>query len=220
MKAVVKAVLAATDHQLAEEKKRHDTEVAGLKAQIEDLVDQRDELENYGRRNTIVLSGSAIPKTATNEDCYDIVSKMLDEKIGQNITRGEIDVCHRLPSRKPEDDQIRKPIIVKLVRRETKHKLIQACRLKKPANFSINESLSKTRSKILYVIRKVKKDSPGKIISYKTEDTNIRVYTPPLQNGGLPIKHTLNTRRQLDEFLQTKLNFSSTKYVEAKDWKI
>ena len=220
VEAVVKAVLAATDHQQAEEKKRHENEVAGLKAQIDDLIDQRDELENYGRRNTIVLSGSAIPKTATHEDCYDVVQKMLSEKIGQNLTRGDIDVCHRLPSRKPEDDQIRKPIIVKLVRRETKHTLIKACRMKKPPNFFINESLSKTRSKILYVIRKVKKDFPDKISSYKTEDTNIRVYTPPLQAGGAPIKHTLNTRRQLDDFLQTKLNFSSTKYVEAKDWKI
>ena len=83
--AIVKAVLASTDHKIAEERKRHETEVCQLKKQIESLKDQRDELESYGRRNTLVISGSQLPKSATNEDTYSIAVKTINDNVGLSI---------------------------------------------------------------------------------------------------------------------------------------
>ena len=217
-KILVKAVLAATDYKLIEQRKKHDAEIAVLKTKIQTLADQRDMLENYTRRNTVVISGPALPKTTTNEDCYDIVTKLV-ESSGEKISRADIDICHRLPSRKTEDDKNKKPIIAKFVRRETKHRVLRACRAKKPKDIFFNESVSRTRGSILFILRKVKKEYPGKISSIKTEECNVKVFTPPLQTGGSYIGTVINTRLKLDDFLMTTFGFRSAKYIKDEDWK-
>ena len=220
---IVRAMLSITDAKLEAERRRHDAEVESLRNQVLDLVDQKDELENYGRRNTIVISGSAITPATTNEDCYNTVLDIVSSKTGVQITRNDIDVCHRLPPPRNNGpnggiDPAKKPIIVKFTRRETKHTILRASRVKKPSDIYFNESLSSTRQKILYVVRKTKADHPTIVSSYKTEDNNIRVYSPSPGEPGSFKMSTLNTRRQLDEFLLTKLNFNSTKYIAESRW--
>ena len=207
--AIVKAVLTISDAKLEAERKRHELEVEGLRHQIQELTDQKDDLENYGRRNTFVISGPAITPVATHEDTYSTVIDIVNSKVGFQLSRQDIDVCHRLPvsrggdaSRQP--DPTKKPIIVKLCRREVKHQILRACREKKPKDIYFNESLSSTRQKIMYVIRKVKANDSTVIASYKTEDGNIRVYSPSPGASREPrrfIMTTLNTRRELDDFI-------------------
>ena len=98
-----------------------------------------------------------------------------------------------------------------------KHKILQAARVRKPNNVYFNESMSRRRNTIRHALLKAKKDYPGSISSLKTEDVNIRVFTPPLQSGGLHVKTTVNTPRQLDEFFLTKFGFKSSKYVKFED---
>lgn len=222
--AIVKAMLAVTDARLSAERRRHDREVESLKLQIQDLVEQRDDLENYGRRSTIVISGPSITPARTHEDCFETSIELIASKVGIPISRNDIDICHRLPVAKSDDpsrptDPSKKPIIVKFVRRETKQQVLKASREKKPTAIFFNESLSRTRSKILYVIRKVKREYGAKIASYKTEDCNIRVFTPSLADRNRLEVTTVNTRRKLDEFLMTKLGFMSTRYLEEHKWK-
>ena len=216
--AIVKAVIAATDAKIEEERRRHEEEEARLKKIIQKIADRNEHLESYGRRNSFVISGSAIPKSATNEDCYDVAMSLISNQTGINISRSDIDVCHRLPIRSAEDDRKKKPIIVKMVRREIKHRILQAARIKKPSNIYFNDSLTKTRSKIRYVLSKAKKDYPGKIASIKTDDGRVKVFTPPLQTGGPYNRTEISTKKQLDDFLVTKFGFSSAKYVKEDDW--
>ena len=71
----------------------------------------------------------------------------------------------------------------------------------------------------MYVIRKVKANNNSIIASYKTEDGNIRVYSPsPGEPPHRFIMTTLNTRRELDDFLFTKLGHRSSRYLEDKHW--
>ena len=147
--AIVKALLTVSDAKLEAERKRHELEVEGLRKQIQELADEKDDLENYGRRNTFVISGPAITPVATHEDTYSTVINILNSKVGFQLSRQDIDVCHRLPisrggdaSRQP--DPTKKPIIVKLVRREVKHQILRAVKDKKPKDIYFNESLSST----------------------------------------------------------------------------
>ena len=224
--AIVKAVLTISDAKLEAERKRHELELEGLRQEIQELSDEKDDMENYGRRNTIVISGPSITPAVTHEDTYATVMDIVNSKLEFQLSRQDIDVCHRLPAPKGSDpnrqaDPTKKPIIVKFVRREVKHQILRASRNKKPSNIYFNESLSSTRQKIMYVIRKVKADNDSIISSYKTEDCNIRVYSPTAGSSGEPrrfIMYTLNTRRELDEFLLTKLGFRSTRYLEDRHW--
>ena len=217
--AIVKAMMADTAAKIAVERRRHEEEVSGLKRQIQALTEDKDDLEQYGRRNTIVISGVAVPAPETHEDCYDLSQKLISDNTGVSLTRADIDVCHRLksPKQKPGCPE-RRSIIVKFVRRETKHIILQACKIKKPNDLRFSESLTRTRNKILFVIRKLKYDYKTKISSFKTEDGNIRVYTPTPGDSDRLTKWTLNTRRELDDFMKTKFDFDSTKYVKANDW--
>ena len=221
--AIVKALITVSDAKLEAQQKRHELEVEGLRHQIQELSEQKDDLENYGRRNTIVISGPSITPTVTHEDTYATVMDLVNSKIGIQLSRQDIDICHRLPVPRGSDpnrqlDTSKKPIIVKFVRREVKHQILRASRDKKPKDIYFNESLSSTRQKIMYVIRKVKANHDDVIASYKTEDCNIRVYSPSPDEPRRFIMSTLNTRRELDEFLVTKLGFRSTRYLEEKHW--
>ena len=223
--AIVKALITVSDAKLDAERRRHDKEVEGLRLQIQELSEQKDDLENYGRRNTIVISGPSITPVTTHEDTYTKVIDIVKDKLGVQLARQDIDVCHRLPSPRGGDpnrqpDPSKKPIIVKFVRREVKHQVLHASRNRRPRDIYFNESLSSTRQKILYVIRKVKANHDSAIASYKTEDCNIRVYSPSPGESPTPrfTMATLNTRRELDNFLFTKLGFRSTRYLEEKHW--
>ena len=220
---IVRAMLSITNAKLEEERKRHDAEIASLKSQVEELMVERDDLENYGRRNTIVISGPSVPPSRTHEDCYEAVTSIVSSQLGVKLDRQQIDVCHRLPvpkSNKPNAqlDATKKPIIVKFTRRETKHVILRASRTKKPKDIYFNESLSSTRQKILYVVRKVKASHPTIVASYKTEDCNIRVFSPSPGDPSRFNMTTLNTRRALDEFLLTKLGHNSSRYLEDEKW--
>ena len=212
---IVRSVLRATEKLFEQERRRHEAEVEGLKTQIRDLMEEKDDLEQYGRRNTIVISGPAVPIAPSHEDTYDTSLKLINEKTGVQTRREDIDVCHRLgKARSGAPD--RRAIIIKFVRREHKHKILQACRIKKPTNLSFNESLTSVRSKILYVVRKLKSES--QVSSWKTEDGNIRVFTPVPEETNRFHRITLNTRRQLDEFMLTKFGYNSTRYLKEEEW--
>ena len=220
---IVRAVLSCTDAKLEAERKRHNAEMDALRLKVQELEVERDFLENYGRRNTIVISGPDILPTRTHEDCYTSVIDIVSSKTGVKIDRNDIDVCHRLPIPKSNDpnkqlDGTKKPIIVKFVRRDTKHTILRACKNKKPKNIYFNESLSSTRQKILYVVRKVKANHPSIIASYKTEDCNIRVFSPTPGDPTRFAMTTLNTRQQLDRFLLTKLGFGSSHILDENKW--
>ena len=98
-----------------------------------------------------------------------------------------------------------------------KHKIYAACRMKKPKNIYFSDSVSKTRSTIMFVLRKACKDFPLVFGRYRTEDGNVRIFMPkPGENDGFE-KITINTRSKLEDLLRTKANVDSSRWQVA--WK-
>ena len=171
-----------------------------------------DDLENYGRRNTIVISGSSLPASTKDENCIDVATDVIRAQLGlTSFSRTDIDVAHRLGKPRP-GSQDKRSMIVKLVRRENKRTIFNACRIKKPVNLFFNESVSRTRSSILYVLRKASKDFPTKFGSCTTEDGNIKIRLPTPEDPSKFTKETVNTRHALDILLRTRINADSSKY--------
>ena len=200
------------DRQFEAERQAFELKVEGLQNQIAALQDRNDDLENYGRRNTIIISGSALPQVLRDENCIDLATDVVKNRLSiRDFERTDIDVAHRLGKPRPGSSD-RRNIIVKLVRRENKRKIFLACRVNKPQNLYINESVSKTRSTILYVLRKASKDFPTKFSSCTTEDGNIRVRLPSPEDPTKFTRETVNTRGALDVLLRTRINADSSKY--------
>ena len=179
-----------TDHidilksEFTEKIKEKDKEIAIVKSELNSvrtrlaqLEERHDDAEAYERRNTLIISGDGVPEASQGENCTAIiVSSMIREKLRMNISAGDISVSQGI-GQKPRSPQHvdRRNIIVKLCRRNLKDELLSACRSLRP-NIYLNESLTPTRSTILYALRKVKQMPPDKISGCKSESGRVYVF--------------------------------------------
>lgn len=86
-----------------------------------------DEIEQYSRKNNIVISGiPEIPK----EHPLDTVSRIAD-KLQFDLRPQDIDASHRLP-RRANNQELERPFLIKFVNRHLKDSFIAYCRKKKP----------------------------------------------------------------------------------------
>ena len=200
------------DRQFEVERQNCQAKIDEMESKITKLQDRYDDLENYGRRNTIVISGTSLPDVTRDENCITLATDIIKNRLGiQDFNHSDIDVAHRLG--KPRSGTAdKRNFIVKLIRRENKRRIFSACRIKKPQNLYINESVSKTRSSILYVLRRASKDYPTKFGPCTTEDGNVRVRLPTPEDPSRFIKETVNTRDALDRLLRLRTNHDSEKY--------
>ena len=209
---IVDAVASHMREQFSKEREVYEARISNMEKEIQVLRDRHDDLENYGRRNTIVISGPSLPNATTNENCIDTATQIILEKLElPNFARTDIDVAHRLGKPRPGTPD-KRSIIVKLCRRENKQIIFQACRIKKPQNIFFSESVSKTRSTILYILRKARRDFPGKFGMCKTEDGNVRVMLPTPDDPTRFTRETVNTRSDLDKLLRTRINRDSSRF--------
>ena len=98
-----------------------------------------DSLEQYGRRNCLLVHG--VDETE-NEDTNDVVVKCAAD-IGVTIRKKDISRSHRLG--KPRQDGKGRPIIARFVRYEVRARIYSAKRGFKGQNRMITESLTRTR---------------------------------------------------------------------------
>ena len=133
------------------------------------------------------------------------------------FTRECIDVAHRLGKPRGNNVPDKRSIIVKLCRRENKSKIFQACRLKKPNDLYVNESVSRLRSTICFVLRKARKQFPGQFGMCRTEDGNVRIMLPSSGDPSRMSKATINTRRALEELLRIRIGKTSQHFSARWD---
>ena len=176
-----------------------------------------DATDSYERRDTLVISGQ-VPDVREGENCSTIVRNLL-RNMNLNIKEDDLSTAHRIGRRPLTGKPDRRNIIFKLCRRDTKRDILDACRQQKPP-FYINESLTPTRSAIMFVLRKVKKDHPGVISSVRTTDGNIQVFLPKSETSSETNaqprfnKIIVNTKSDLEVLLQNKISCSSDKYID------
>lgn len=206
------------ENQLHKKDSENNAKIVKLEKRIEHLEDKLDTLENYGRRESLVLSGPVVsnpspsrnPRVRDSEDCIDVVSKVVTDHLDINLPKEMISVAHRL-GKVPHSGPDNRSIIFRLVRRDLKYSIFKACRSKKP-QFSINESVSPLRNTIMYVLRQARKDYPRKFGRNYTEEGNVRLLLPKTEGSDEYEKRTVNTRHDLDELLRVKLNKTSTDF--------
>ncbi len=136
----------ATTNELKEE----NTNLKRKINKLEDTLDTRtDELEQYSRRNCLLIHGI---QEHLREDTNDIVIDTVAQHLNVNISPAEIDRSHRLGSKKNDGDSDRprpRPIIVKFVSYSTRSKVFRSKRHLKGTNIVITENLTKRRADLL-----------------------------------------------------------------------
>ena len=130
--------------------------VFSLENQIAQLQDQLDDIDQYERRDTIIISSPALPEEQAMENTTDITVKTIKDNLHINIEHKDINISQRLG---PKQQNKTRPIIAKLVNRSKKSEIMEACVTVKPKIY-VNESLTPKRRSIYSTILEIRKKKP------------------------------------------------------------
>ena len=138
--------------ELETEIKNKDEKIQLLENRVEILKEEKesqgkeiDDLEQYSRRNCLLLHGVV----ETNTECTDdIIIITCAEELGIDVKQEDLDRSHRLGKVKRNDNKPR-PIIVKFARYAVRNKVFSNKKKLKGKKLLITESLTVYRMKLL-----------------------------------------------------------------------
>ena len=156
------------------EKQSQDSEQFPITDKLSSLFNA-DSNEQYGRRDNVRIFGV---KQEANEDVYQNVADVA-MKVVHQISKIDISICHRVPSRKLEKDE-GPPIIVNVVRRQTKSGLMTNKKSLKDCEekLFINDDITLLRVRLAEGLR-LRADIKSvamlneKVVIYKTDESKI-----------------------------------------------
>lgn len=187
-----------------------------LKSNLNQVNQRVDDLEQYSRRNCLLIHG--VPETLSNENSVEVVLKVFEEKLGERLSLVEIDRAHRLGKTTHSDvaNKRCRPIIIKFTSYLSRHKIYSKKKYLKGTKYVITESLTQNRLTILrsaqeHFGRTKVWSIDGRIVVYHNEkksyftnfgDLEILIEnSPPQGEDKFPVEDKRQTR-------QTKKNNS------------
>lgn len=166
--AVEKGTKAVNDELIAENEILKNT-ISKFETQIVELLNKVDELEQYSRKNCLIVSGVPKSERPTKEIVTDLAGTM---GIRENITAHDIDNCHWIGEK----------IIVKFTNYTARHAFYTK-RKEAGEGVFVNENLTKKRSELLFKCRTLKKEK--KLLAAWTNDGQIKIKLPNGTNRAI-----------------------------------
>ena len=147
--------------------------LASLESRVHDLHLSVDDIDQYERRDTIIVSGRDLPEETATEAPAQVAITALNRTLDLDLTMADINVAHRLGRR---NNSSSRPMIIKLHSRMRKTQIVRKCVAKKP-NLYVNESLTPLRKRIYNKLLVIRKNNPGLIQQIFTSDgvINLRI---------------------------------------------
>ena len=192
-------------------------EVKYLNNKVTQLEDKIDDQEAYERRDTLIISGKKLPETVPNENCPELVRKILADNLGLTMSATEISVSHRLGSASNSQRPDRRKIIVKFCRRDMKIDVVSAARRVKPVDFYVNESLTPQRQSTMFALRNIKRKHPTIISGTTTIDGSVFAWVKPPNPhvpGARDVRHKVNTLQKLQVFCDNYLQKPASNFLQ------
>lgn len=167
-------------------------EIVGLKEKVQELETSIDGVDQYERRDTIIVSGPSLSDETPHENPSTVITNAFKDHLKLNISVWDINIAHRIG---PANSQRKRPIIVKLCNRTLKHDLVGACIQMKPPLY-INVSLTPKRLLLFKQVLNIRRSHRNKLQQCHTKDGKIIVR---LRNST--IKHEIINQQTLITFL-------------------
>lgn len=148
---------------ISEENKILKKSIQHLECTITSLEQAHNDLEQYGRRECIEISGIPAPGPGQCENINAVVGEV-GKLIGVQLKQEDISVCHRLPQPKGYKGKRKEPrIIVKFARRDVKDNFYKARGKLRSKTLRILGTMLKIIYTLLKVSRKETKLSLGAV---------------------------------------------------------
>lgn len=164
-----------------------------LHGKVECLETHLDEVEQYERRDTLIISGPSLPQDTPEEDAVKVILNTMKENVRINVKENDVSVAHRLGNKQQNRNS---PMIVKFVNRSMKYDLVGACIRLKP-DLYLNESLTPKRLALFKTMLMIRKEHREKFQQCHTKDGKIIV---KLKNST--VRHTIADKRTIIAFLE------------------
>ena len=158
-------------------------EVKSLRERVEKLEHKVEDQSQNNILDQLVISpkdNGGLPVVTKDENPKQIVRKLFQDHLSLELTENDISSAHRIGkikvdpvTKKPAVD--RRRILVRLGRKDLIPDIFTHCK-ESDAPFFVNESLTPTRGKICYILRKLKKKFSGKITKVHTYKGVPRVF--------------------------------------------
>ena len=176
-------------------------EVSGLKSRISKLENSVDDAEAYERRDTVIVSGNALPEFSQGEIPNEAVRKLFKDELRMEISKEEISTVHRLGPKPQNQAPDRRSFIVKFCRRDLKREIIMSSKKKSSPRIYVNESLTTARRQIFNTLRSIKRAHPAVLKGVTSFDGRIYAYTAS-NNGpnARDTRHLINDQDALVKF--------------------
>ena len=194
-----------------------------LRSQIKKLKDTHDELEAYGRRESLIFSGDKIKPFESGENCVTLAKNIIKNELKLSVDP-LISTAHRMgrPPAPTSNAPDKRSIIVKFVRRDDKFLILKTARNKttRVNGLFVNESLTPTRSKIHHILRQAKKIDQSVVTG--TSTLNGRVFAHHKPSSTAPdsapsLKTEINTMENLQDFCTNFVKQSLESFLEAQE---
>ena len=201
---------------LKESLKAKDEQIQGLRNEVHELRQELmsvkqdfDKLEQYGRRENIILSGPKLPLETSdgsgNENTTEKFINIVKNELKIELKKDDISISHRLGSKRDDNDSKPRPIIVKLVNRSLKYDLINECIQRRPQLY-INESLTPMRLKLYRQLLAVRYHHKPMFKQLYTSEGVIMVK----MEASSGLKHRITDEASLSKFLDTNPTLKET----------
>ena len=197
-----------------------------LASKLTKMTNAHDDLEAYGRRESLVFSGEKIKVYQPDENCVDIARNIINNELKMTIDP-LISTAHRM-GRPPAPGSAlpdKRSIIVKFIKRDDKFQVLKKATNKstRVSGLYVNESLTPTRAKILNVLRKCK-NMPNSLVK-GTSTLNGRVFAVHKASATSPddaavMRTEINTKEKLEDFVQNFLKESLESFLDAEGRRI
>ena len=213
LKTEVMKVLNENSAAVTEMKK----EVSSLKQRVAQLEERIEDNESYERRDTLIISGQAVPPAHPGENTKNVTCSLLREKVNIEVSPGDISACHRLDRPNSRNRTNRPRIIVKFCRRDLRNDVKSAARVSKPDNLYINDSLTPLQQTISYVLRVAKREFPEIISGFSTQDGKNFVWVKPPNpsaSGARDLRLNVSSHDRLSTFCTRSLQKPVSHFID------
>lgn len=200
----LKAILELKDSKI----NKLESELASMKREWQDLREKVEDIENFQRRDSLVISGEGIPAAAPAERTTEVVRAVVRSHLKVELGDGDVLEAYRTGLRGTQDPG-RGQIVVKLRHHSLREDLVRTSKTVRPANVFINENLTPMRSKILYTLRQAKRRFPDKINGCGSRNGQVYAWIKPPNPSAKNMKVLINSINRLEEFCVKTLNVQS-----------
>ena len=189
-----------------------------MRARVSRLEERVEDAEAYERKDTLVITGKNIPPAIPGQNDVNIVCDMFRTGLKLNVSPTDVSTAHRIGVKSVNRHLDTGKIILKLCRRDLKGDILNACRQIKPKDIYINESLTPTRNKIMYILRSAKKKRHPRLAGCSSFGGRVFAWVKPApgeQQDQRPKKVPVNTRAELEAFCEDILQELEADYIQS-----